>query len=40
MKKKFNFEAKPEKQQRSVGMNFNVEPDKKKQAYGGLFAND
>lgn len=39
MKKKFSFEAKPEKQ-RAVGMNFNAEPDKKKQAYGGLFAND
>ena len=39
MKKKFNFEAKPEKQ-RSVGMNFNAKPNKKKQAYGGLFAND
>lgn len=39
MKKKFSFEAKPEKKN-SVGMNFNAEPDKKKQAYGGLFAND
>ena len=35
MKKKFNFEAKPEK--KSVGINFNAEPDKKKQAYSGLF---
>lgn len=39
MKKKFNFEAKPEKQC-TVGMNFNEKPNKKKQAYGGLFAND
>ena len=39
MKKKFSFEAKPEKKH-SVSMNFNAEPDKKKQAYGGLFAND
>lgn len=35
MKKKFNFEAKPEK--KSVGINFNVKPNKKKQAYSGLF---
>ena len=35
MKKKFNFEAKPEK--KSVGINFNVKPSKKKQAYSGLF---
>ena len=35
MKKKFNFESKPEK--KSVGINFNAEPDKKKQAYSGLF---
>ena len=35
MKKKFNFEAKPKK--KSVGVNFNAEPDKKKQAYSGLF---
>lgn len=38
MKKKFNFEAKPEK--KSVGINFNVKPNKKKQAYAGLFDND
>ena len=37
MKKKFNFEAKPEK--KSVGINFNAEPDKKKTAYAGLFDN-
>lgn len=35
MKKKFNFEAKPEK--KSVGINFNAKPNKKKQAYAGLF---
>ena len=34
MKKKFNFEAKPEK--KSVGINFNAEPSKKS-AYGNLF---
>lgn len=40
MKKKFNFEAnKPEKKS-SVGINFNAKPNKKKQAYAGLFAND
>ena len=39
MKKKFSFEAKSE-HQRTVGMNFNTKPNKKKQAYGGLFAND
>lgn len=37
MKKKFNFEAKPEK--KSVGINFNAKPNKKKQAYAGLFDN-
>ena len=35
MKRKFNFEAEPKKN--SVGINFNVKPDKKKQAYAGLF---
>lgn len=35
MKKKFNFEAKPEK--KSVGINFNAKPNKRKQAYAGLF---
>lgn len=40
MKKKFNFEAnKPEKKS-SVGINLNAKPNKKKQAYAGLFAND
>ena len=34
MKKKFNFEAKPEK--KSVGINFNAKPSKKS-AYGNLF---
>ena len=36
MKKKFNFEAKPEK--KSVGINFNAKPSKKS-AYGNLFDN-
>lgn len=35
MKKKFNFEAEPKKN--SVGINFNAKPNKKKQAYAGLF---
>lgn len=35
MKKKFNFEAKPKN--KSVGINFNTKPNKKKQAYAGLF---
>lgn len=34
MKKKFNFEV---EKSHSVGMNFNAEPSKKKQAYEGLF---
>ena len=38
MKKKFNFESKPEK--KSVGINFNAEPNKKKTAYAGLFDNE
>ena len=38
MKKKFNFEAKPEK--KSVGINFNTKPNKKKTAYAGLFDNE
>lgn len=37
MKKKFNFEAKPKN--KSVGINFNTKPNKKKQAYAGLFDN-
>ena len=37
MKKKFNFEANLEK--KSVGINFNAKPNKKKQAYAGLFDN-
>ena len=36
MKKKFNFEVKPEK--KSVGINFNAKPNKKS-AYGNLFNN-
>ena len=35
MKKKFNFEAEPKN--KSVGINFNTKPNKKKQAYAGLF---
>ena len=38
MKKKFSLEAKPEK--KSVGINFNAKPNKKKQAYSGLFDNE
>ena len=37
MKKKFNFEAETEKKPHSVGINFNAKPNKKKQAYAGLF---
>lgn len=37
MKKKFNFEAEVEKKPHSVGINFNAKPNKKKQAYAGLF---
>ncbi|MGN5456797.1 MAG: hypothetical protein ACI4XN_12450 [Candidatus Kurthia intestinigallinarum] len=36
MKKKFNFEANPEKKPKSVGINFNAKPNKKS-AYGNLF---
>ena len=38
MKKKFNFEAEPKK--KSVGINFNAKPNKKKTAYAGLFDNE
>ena len=37
MKKKFNFEVETEKKPHSVGINFNAKPNKKKQAYAGLF---
>lgn len=37
MKKKFNFEAEADKKPHSVGINFNAKPNKKKQAYAGLF---
>ena len=37
MKKKFSFEYNETKKNKSVGINFNVEPEKKKQAYAGLF---
>ena len=36
MKKKYNFDAKPAKKG-AVGLNFQAEPDKKKEAYAGLF---
>ena len=38
MKKKFSFEAKPKN--KSVGINFNTKPNKKKTAYAGLFDNE
>ena len=37
MKKKLNFEVEVEKKPHSVGINFNAKPNKKKQAYAGLF---
>ena len=37
MKKKFNFEVNKPEKNRSVGINFNAKPNKKKQAYAGLF---
>lgn len=37
MKKKFNFETEVDKKPHSVGINFNAKPNKKKQAYAGLF---
>lgn len=39
MKKKFNFEVKTESKPHSVGVDFNAKPNKKKQAYAGLFDN-
>ena len=38
MKKKFNFEVSAPEKKPSVGINFNAKPDKKKQAYAGLFS--
>ena len=38
MKKKYSFEAKPAKKG-AVSLNFQAEPDKKKEAYAGLFKN-
>ena len=38
MKKKFSFEAEKPVKQSSVGINFNAKPNKKKQAYAGLFS--
>ena len=37
MKKKFNFEVETVKKPHSVGIEINAEPNKKKQAYAGLF---
>lgn len=39
MKKKFAVEAEKVEEKHSVGMNFNAKPNKKKQAYAGLFDN-
>ena len=38
MKKKFNFEVKVDNKSHSVGIDFNAKPNKKKQAYAGLFS--
>jgi hypothetical protein len=38
MKKKFNFEVETEKKPHTVGINFNAKPNKKMQAYAGLFS--
>lgn len=38
MKQKFNFEVNKPEKKHAVGINFNAKPNKKKQAYGGLFA--
>lgn len=40
MKKKFSYEAKKPEKKHSVGMNLEDKPNKKKQAYSGLFEND
>lgn len=40
MKKKFNFEVEKPEKSHSVGVNFNAKPNKKKQAYKGLFDKD
>jgi len=37
MKKKFNFASEKQEKKKSVGLNFNAQPDDKKQAYHGLF---
>ena len=37
MKKKFNFEVEKPKKHNSVGINLNQKPNKKRQAYAGLF---
>ena len=40
MKQKFSYEAKKPEKKHSVGMNLEDKPNKKKQAYSGLFEND
>jgi hypothetical protein len=40
MKKKFNFEAEKPENTHSVGVHINAQPDPKKQAYAGLFADE
>lgn len=40
MKKKFNFAVEKPEKPHSVGINFNAKPNKKKQAYKGLFDKD
>ena len=40
MKKKFNFAVEKTEKPHSVGINFNTKPNKKKQAYKGLFDKD
>lgn len=37
MKKKFNFNVEPEQKSHNVGVNLQAKPNKKKQAYAGLF---
>ena len=40
MKKKFNFESEAHQKNHSVGIKIDKKPDKKKQAYAGLFDED
>ena len=39
MKKKFSFEAKKPEKKHAVSVDLNAKPNKKKEAYGGIFAN-